>query len=260
LLKNVFEFGEVTAAEVMVPRTSLVAISHAATFDILLEEVAKTSHSRYPVIGASLDDIRGIIDFKKMAKPLSKGKLGLQTPIKSWICPAKFVPETTPLSELLPMMQRSHLAMVMVVDEFGGTAGLVTLKDLIAEIIGDGPESDISEDLTVQILDEYTFLVQAQMNMEEVNELLDLNLPVIDDYHTLGGFLLDKFQKIPVPGETLNYDNLELTVVSASGPRLNQIRISRQQPQGKNSVDVSDSEQMPIIPRKDDVSFDNGGL
>ncbi|OLT59090.1 hypothetical protein BJP37_08610 [Moorena bouillonii PNG] len=260
LLKNVFEFGEVLAAEVMVPRTSLVAISYAASFEILLEEVAKTSHSRYPVIGASLDDVRGIIDFKQLAKPLSKGKLGLQAPIKSWICPAKFVPETTPLSELLPMMQRSHLAMVMVVDEFGGTAGLVTLKDLIAEIIGDGPESDITEDLTVQILDEYTFLVQAQMNMEEVNELLDLNLPVIDDYHTLGGFMLDKFQKIPVPGETLNYENLELTVVSASGARLNQIRISRQQPQENNSVDVSDSDQMPIIPSKEDISFDNGGL
>ena len=117
--------------------------------------------------------------------------------------------------------------MVMVVDEFGGTAGLVTLKDLIAEIIGDNSEPESPEELPVQILDEQTFLVQAQMDLEEVNELLDLNLPLADEYQTLGGFLLYQFQKIPLQGETLNYDNLDLTVVSAEGPRVHQIRINR---------------------------------
>jgi CBS domain containing-hemolysin-like protein len=239
LLKNVFEFGEVEAVEVMVPRTSIAAIPSTATFQTLLEEIDQTGHSRYPVMGESLDDIQGIIYFKELAQPLSQGQLTPETSIFPWIRPARFVPESMSLSELLPLMQRSHLVMVMVVDEFGGTAGLVTLKDLIAEIIGDNPEPESTEELPVQILDEQTFLVQAQMDLEEVNELLDLNLPLADEYQTLGGFVLYQFQKIPVQGETLNYDNLNLTVVSAEGPRVHQIRIHRQEATSTSLEDIS---------------------
>ena len=123
---------------------------------------------------------------------------------------------------------RSHLA--IVVDEFGGTAGLVTLKDLIAEIIGEETEPENSEELTVQNLDQYTFMVQAQMDLAKVNELLDLDLPLTDEYQTLGGFLLYQFQKIPAQGEALHYHNLDFTIVSAEGPRLNEIRIERREP------------------------------
>ncbi|MEP0752532.1 hemolysin family protein [Trichocoleus sp. Lan] len=229
LLNNVFEFGEVLAEEVMVPRTSIASIPCEATFQIFLDEITTTGHSRYPVTGESLDDIRGIIYFKELAEPLAKGELTLDTPIQPWIRPARFVPEGQPLSELLPMMQRSHLAMAIVVDEFGGTAGLVTIEDLIAEIIGYEPKAEDKEELAVQILDEQTFLVQAQMNLEEVNEFLDLNLPLIDKYQTLGGFVLYHYQRIPTQGETLRFDNLELTIVSAEGPRLHQIRIHRRE-------------------------------
>ena len=229
LLNNVFEFGEVLASEVMVRRTSITAIPSTATLQTMLTEIAQTQHSRYPVIGESLDDIRGIIDFKELAQPLSKGNLSLEKTIDLWIRPARFVPEVMPLSELLPLMQRSHLAMVIVVDEFGGTAGLVTLKDLVAEIIGDNPKPESTDESPLKILDERTFLVQAQMNLEEVNEVLELNLPMIDEYQTLGGFVLYKFQKIPQKGESLYYENLELTVISAEGPRLDQIRIHRQE-------------------------------
>lgn len=239
LLNNVFEFGDVEAVEVMVPRTSIAAIPSTATFQTFLEEIAQTGHSRYPVTGESLDDIQGIIYFKELAEPLSQGHLTPETPIGSWIRPARFVPESMHLSELLPLMQRSQLAMVMVMDEFGGTAGLVTLEDLIAEIIGDNPEPESTEELTVQMLDEHTFLVQAQMDLEEVNELLDLNLPLADEYQTLAGFVLYQLQKIPVQGETLHYDNLDLTVVSAEGPRLHQIRIHRQEPTATNLDDLS---------------------
>lgn len=227
LLRNVFEFGDVTAGEVMVPRTSITAIPSTATFQMLLNEIASAGHTRYPVMGESLDDIRGIIDFIELAEPLAQGTLSLETSIQPWIRPIRFVPEYTPLSELLPVMQRNHLAMVMVVDEFGGTGGLVTIKDLIAEIIGDTGESENTEELIVQSLDEQTFLVQAQINLEELNDLLDLNLPLTDEYQTLGGFLQYEAQKLPTPGEILIYKNLEFTVVSAEGPRLDRIRIRR---------------------------------
>ena len=227
LLNNVFEFSEVQTQEIMVPRTSITALAQDTTFKTLLHQVATTGHSRYPVRGESLDDIQGIIDFKELALPLAQGKLNQETAVTPWIRPVRFVPEFMTLGELFPLMQRSRQLMVMVVDEFGGTAGLVTFDDVIAEIIGDETNRGNGEEIAFQRIDEQTFLVQAQMDIEEVNELLDVHLPFTEEYQTLAGFLLYQWQKIPVQGETLNYENLDLTVVSAEGPRLNKIRIHR---------------------------------
>lgn len=257
LLKNVFEFGEVLASEVMVPRPNIVAIPSTATIQALLEEIAKTGHSRYPVMGESLDDIRGLIYFKELAEPLAQDQLTLDTPIEPWTRPVRFVPEFTPLSQLLPLMQRSHLPMVIVVNEFGGTVGLVTLKDLIAEIIGNTPEPDSSQELAVQIIDDDTFLVQAQMGLEQVNELLNLDLPLTDEYQTLGGFVLYEFQKLPVPGETLLYKNIELTVMSAQGPRLHQIRIHRYKATAQLLGDISQSGIEPVVARTEETQTED---
>ncbi|GAB4378411.1 MAG: hemolysin family protein [Elainellaceae cyanobacterium] len=239
LLTNVFEFAEVSAGEVMVPRTSIVAIPKEASFQEFLQEVVSSGHSRYPAMGESLDDIQGIIHFKELAEPVVQGELTLDTPIKDWIRPAQFVSENMPLDELLRLMRRSGQAMVVVVDEYGGTAGLVTLQDLVAEIIGDTNESEgYDEEPTLQILDEQTFLVQAQTDLEEVNELLDLDLPVLEDYQTLGGFIIYQMQKIPTVGEMLVYGSYEMTIESAEGPRLERIQIRRVESPGDSSVDL----------------------
>ncbi|WP_375499115.1 hemolysin family protein [uncultured Nostoc sp.] len=235
LLNNVFEFGDVMTQDVMVPRTSIITLSKDATFQTLLKEMAATGYSRYPVIGESLDDVRGIVYFKDLAQPLAVGKLSLETQIQPWMHPARFVPKHTSLSELLPMMQQEKPAMVMVVNEFGSTVGLVTIKDVIAEIIGDASESESSDDLMIQMLDEHKFLVQAQINLEDLNEVLHLNLPLTREYQTLGGFLLYQLQKIPAKGETFRYQNLEFTVVSIVGPRLHQIQLQRLEELGVES-------------------------
>ncbi|NEQ33160.1 MAG: HlyC/CorC family transporter [Leptolyngbya sp. SIO4C5] len=227
LLNNIFEFREVTAGEVMVPRTSIAALPKQAVFQDLLDEIAASGHSRYPVMGDSLDDICGIIYFKELAAPLAAGSLPVDASIQSWIRPARFVPEYMPLHELLQLMQRSGQAMVMVVDEFGGTAGLVTLKDLTAEIIGEANEVEDDDNLIVKMIDEHTFLVRAQTDIEEVNELLDINLPLTEDYQTLGGFLIYRMQKIPTQGESLRYQDLNMTLMAADGPRLQEIMVHR---------------------------------
>ncbi len=227
LLNNVFEFGDVIAQEVMTPRTSITALSKDATFQNLLQEMISTGHSRYPIIGESLDDICGIVYFKDLAQPLAVGKLPPEANIQPWMRHARFVPEQTPLSELLPMMQQEKPAMVIVVNEFGGTVGLLTIQDVIAEIIGNAGEPDTINDLLVEMLDNQTFLVQAQINLEDLNEVLHLNLPLTKEYQTLGGFVLSQLQKIPVKDEVFYYDNLEFTVVSAVGPRLHQIQVRR---------------------------------
>lgn len=230
LLTNVFEFAEVSAGEVMVPRTSVVAVPKEATFQELLQEVASSGHSRFPVTGESLDDILGIIHFKELAEPMAEGRLTADSSIQPWLRPAQFVSENLSLNELLPMMQRTGQAMVIVVDDFGGTAGLVTLQDLAAEIIGEAKEPEDPEELDVQALGEQTFLVQAQMDLEEVNELLNLDLPLSEEYQTLGGFVIYQLQKIPAVGEQLRYGTYEMIIESAEGPRIERIRIRRLEP------------------------------
>ncbi|WP_331270813.1 transporter associated domain-containing protein, partial [Richelia intracellularis] len=136
----------------------------------------------------------------------------------------RFVPENTLLKDLLPTMQQAKPTMVIVVDEFGGTSGLVTIQDVIAQIIGETGEAD-STDEVFKLLNEQTFLVQAQINLEELNEILHINLPQRDGYQTLGGFLLYQLQKIPSVGEICQYQNIEFTVISLDGPRLHQIQI-----------------------------------
>ena len=229
LLNNIFEFSDVQVGEIMVQRPQIATLPIDATWQTLLQEVAATGHSCYPVVGKSLDDVQGIIHLKDLAEPVALGKLTLETQIHPWIRPAQFIPENTGLNELLPIMQKSlrqpsDSAMVIVVNEFGGTVGLVTIEDLIAEIIGNAGAVDRTDELLVR-LDEQTFLVQAQMNLEDLNKLLDLNLPQTNEYQTLGGFVLYQLQQIPAVGTTICYENLELTVMSVEGPRLNEIKI-----------------------------------
>ncbi|MEM1367750.1 MAG: hemolysin family protein [Cyanobacteria bacterium P01_H01_bin.15] len=225
LLNNVFEFGDVTVEAVMVPRTQMICLGSGATFAHLLAEISRTGHARFPVAGDSLDDIRGVLDFKNLAMSLAQGSLQFESAIADWASPPHFIPETTTLSELLPLMQRSSLKMVIVVDEYGGTSGLVTLQDLIAEIIGDDDNPQTQSAPELEQLDPRTYLVSAQVNLEDLNEELQLALPLIDEYQTLGGFLAYQWQKIPREGEVLRFDDLEFQVVRVDGQRLEQIQI-----------------------------------
>lgn len=231
ILNNILEFGDISASEIMIPRHQMAVISENATFGELLQEVAVTRHFRYPVTGESLDDILGIIDFKDLAVPLSERELTNYSLIKPWIKPVRFVPDAIPLSDLLTLMQRSCLKTAMVVDEYGRTSGLITLEDLVEEILGkSAPDEneDHENGVILQRLDDETVLVEAQMNLAELNEILGLNLPLLENYQTLGGFLLYQWQKIPLPNETLSYQNLTFTVITAQGPRLEKIRVHRQ--------------------------------
>lgn len=227
ILSNVFEFRGSTVEEIMVPRTRIAALSETATFQELLNEMVVSGHSRYPITGESLDDIRGILHFNDLAVPLSTGELTPDTAIAAWCSSAQAVPETLPLNELLAQMQQFAREMVIVVDEYGGTSGLVTLRDLTAEIIGDvdktSPETQIIQK------DSHTVIFPAQMDLEAVNERLSISLPTSDEYLSLGGFVIFEMQKIPQVNERLIYQkltqNLEFTIVAAEGPRLSKIQI-----------------------------------
>lgn len=226
LLSNVFEFGDVEAIEVMTPRVNIKALHLCANYRDLWLEVADTKHSRYPIIGDSLDDIRGIIDFKDCVSLLQDNSLNVETSLENFIKPVRFLPESTSLSELLTIMQQSRLKMVIIVDEYGGTSGLVTMQDLINEILGTDENSYDDETYNITIIDEQNFLIPAQINLEELNDLLDFNLPLIDDYQTLGGFLVYHWQKIPKLHEVFHFDNYQFTVMDMDSPRINKIKIT----------------------------------
>ncbi len=225
ILNNVFEFRDATVEEIMVPRTRIAALSRQATFQDLLDEIVVSGHSRYPVMGESLDDILGIIHFNDLASALSEGALQPDTIISPWVTPARVVPESLPLSELRNQMRRSAREMAIAVDEYGGTAGLVTFRDLAAEIIGDVGGTD--PDAQIVIKDSQTIIFPAQTDLEEVNERLSLSLPTSDAYLTLGGFVIYELQKIPAVNDKLPYRDLVLTVLAAEGPKLVKIQIRR---------------------------------
>lgn len=225
ILNNVFEFRDATVEEIMVPRTRISALPSRATFQDLLNEIVVSGHSRYPVMGESLDDILGIVHFNDLALALSEGILQPDTLISPWVTPARVVPESLPLSELRNQMQRSAREMAIAVDEYGGTAGLVTFRDLAAEIIGD--VGGIDPDAQIVVKDGQTIIFPAQTDLEDVNERLSLALPTSDAYLTLGGFVIYEMQKIPTVNDKLPYQDLVLTVLAAEGPKLTKIQIRR---------------------------------
>ncbi len=227
ILNNVFETRDFTVEDIMVPRTQIVALEDTATWQDLLNIVVETGYSQFPLLGDSLDSISGILDFKAMAEPLAKGQLTVTTPVSPWMKEARVVPTDVPLSDLLSRMQRSNNSMMIVVDNYGGTAGLVTWSDVTSELIGDEDENIPGD---IAYLDDYSVLVPAQMEIDVVNKQFALALPATDDYQTLAGFVIHSLQKIPAAGEQLAYsDDLVFTVKTVKGPKLEQIQITRHQ-------------------------------
>lgn len=227
LLENVFEFGDAVASDVMVPRTSIDAIPLGSTIKEVFAEVAESGHSRYPFYEDSLDTVLGMVHIKDLITRLAQGELQFSDDIEPLVRPIQFVPENKRISELLTQMQRERQAMVIVVDEFGGTAGLLTIENLLEELVGNIADEGEQPPAEIVMLDERTALVQAQTDLEDVNEHLDLELPLSDEYKTLGGFLMYQLRKVPEPGEQFIFENLELTVLEMEGPRLERIRLAR---------------------------------
>jgi CBS domain containing-hemolysin-like protein len=226
VLTKIFEFADTIATDVMVPSTQIVTVPQLANCQALLIKVATTGYSRYPVTDTSLNKIIGVVSFKDFVPLIAQGKSAGQIPIEKWIQPVEFVAESTLVSVVLNQMQQSDTHMTIVVDEFGNTAGLITRQDAIAEMIGMKVTSDRQTPLLQKLVDG-TFLVQAQINLEDLNEQLNISLPLADDYQTLAGFLLNKLQHFPQDGESLDYEDWNFTVVSTVGPRIDRVRIRK---------------------------------
>jgi len=223
MIHSIFEFADTTVREVMIPRIDMVTLESDATVDEAVDVALQGGFSRIPVYEETIDNIIGVLFTKDMLKQLREDHNSL--PIRELVRPAYFVPETKKLDDLLrEIRQRTHMA--IVVDEYGSVAGLVTIEDLVEEIVGDiQDEYDREENLYEQVT-QYEYIFDAKINLDEFNELMDTDLEN-EDYETLGGFLLGQLDKIPVPGDTITYKNLTFAVLTTRGLRITKVKVER---------------------------------
>ena len=225
ILEGVFALRDMQVREVMVPRSGMVTLPVEVRFAELMEAVHRTRHARFPVIGQSLDDVRGVLDLRRLAEPIARGELQKDSALEPYLSPAERVSETSNLAELLAIIRSGH-PLLLVVDEHGGTEGLVTAADLTGEIVGDEPEYESAEpDLQAIEGQEGAWLVAGDLEILELNRQLDLDLPEASDHHTLAGFLLERLQHIPAAGEALRHNGVQFEIITMKGPRIVQVRL-----------------------------------
>ena len=222
MLEGLFSLRDTPVREVMVPRSGMVTLPLEVRFAELMEAVHSTNHARFPVIGSSLDDVRGLLDLRNLAEAIAKGELRSDSPLAPYVSPVTKVQETTPLAELLPVI-RSGQPLLVVVDEHGGTEGLVTVADLTSEIVGDDDDPENPED-DLQQLQEHSWLVAGDLEIYELNRELSLQLPESDEHHTLAGFLLEQGC---APGESLRWKGHQFLIMAMDGPRIERVEITR---------------------------------
>lgn len=227
MLINVFAFADRPAYQAMLPRTVVATIDHDATIRTFLDRFAETGHTRFPVLGpGGIDDVKGIISAKDLLVALRNGQIELDQPITPLIRPAVFVPESKRIGDLLQELRHKHERMVILIDEYGGMAGVVTMEDLVEEIVGELDDELEHDEVELRTIDERTSVVEGQIRVEDVNEELDLDIPH-GDYETLAGFILERLGRLPNAGDTVNYKSVRLKVLEMQGPRIRRIEITR---------------------------------
>ncbi|HAX81680.1 MAG TPA: HlyC/CorC family transporter [Actinobacteria bacterium] len=222
LISSVLEFTDAIVREVMVPRIDMVTVSSAADSGTALAVVVASGRSRIPVTGDNLDDVLGVLYARDLLRFQDSG--AGPAPVRSLMRPAHFVPQTKRVSELLRELQREKVHLAIVVDEFGGTAGLVTIEDLIEEIVGEISDEYDTEELMIEESDD-GYLIDARLSVEDLSALVGMRLPD-DDWDTVGGLILGLAGRVPEEGETFEVEGLRLTAERVQGRRVSRVRVT----------------------------------
>lgn len=224
MIHSIFEFADTPVREVMIPRIDIVALASDLTVEQAVDQALEGGFSRIPVYEATLDNIVGVLYTKDMLKQMREGHDA--QPIRNLVRPAYFVPETKKLDDLLREIRQKRVHMMMVIDEYGSVSGLVTIEDLVEEIVGDiQDEYDHEEMLYEQVNDhEYTF--SARISIDDFNELMETKLEN-EEYDTLGGFLYAQLDKIPVAGDTITFGHHRFTILTTRGRRIVKVQVEK---------------------------------
>jgi CBS domain containing-hemolysin-like protein len=223
LIRSIIDFGDTVAREVMVPRTDMVAIECDVTVSAAIEVAIAHGYSRIPAYQSSIDDVQGIVYVKDLMRASREHRAS--STVATLLRPAHFIPETKKVASLMREMQAASFHLAMVVDEYGGTVGLVTLEDIIEELVGEIVDEYDVEDPVVEPLADGAVRVNARMPLDELNELLDLDLPE-GDWDTVGGLVFDHLGHVPVEGEELVLQGHVLRAERVQGRRIGRIRIT----------------------------------
>ncbi len=227
LIHSIFEFGDTTVREIMVPRTDMICLDVTTTHEKLLETIRTSQHTRIPIFDASIDNIIGVLHTKDL---LTHYPLDETFQLRKVIRRAIFVPEAKLIHELLKQLQEQRVHMAIAVDEYGGTAGLVTLEDVIEEIVGEIQDEHDAERPLWTRLDERTVVVDAKLDVETVNSILDEDvIPTDQDFETLGGFLLAEIGDFPEAKTAVEYHNYEFIIEEVRAHRLGRVRIVKRE-------------------------------
>jgi CBS domain containing-hemolysin-like protein len=228
MLHNVFAFGDKKVTEAMVPRTELVTIDEGAVVADAVSLISEEGYSRYPVIRESVDHIVGLLYIKDIIRKMATEEVPSDAPIKKFIRDAYYIPESKMVSAILDDMQKNKFQIAIIVDEHGGTTGLITLEDIMEEIVG-GLQDEfeaIEAEKEVEIVDERTFVVSGNTGMDEINELVGVNLES-EEYHTIGGFIFGLFGHLPKVGEQLRFHDLRFLIIEMDGKKIEKMKITR---------------------------------
>jgi CBS domain containing-hemolysin-like protein len=224
LIHSIFEFGDTIVREVMVPRPDMVAVDWRKSVRAVMDSVLRHGYSRIPVFREDLDDIVGIVYAKDVLKTLHQGKT--EMPLQDLVREAHFVPESKRCAELLREMQKEKFHIAMVVDEHGSVSGLVTLEDLLEELVGEITDEYDRDEPLLEPVGEDSYRVDGRMPIDELNELLQVDLPD-DEWDTIAGLVLGLFGRIPKQGEEIRFDGLVFRAERVLGRRIAKILVTR---------------------------------
>lgn len=225
MLEKVLEFGDRQVHEVMTPRTEIVWVEKGTKLRQFLDLYSKHTHTRFPVYETDMDNVIGLLSIKDIMKAIANNEIAYTDAVSGVFRQAYFVPETKLVSHLVSELQQAGHQMAILIDEYGGTAGLVTLKRLTEEIVGRGGEEGIPLVPEVTPIDDYTFAVDASIRLEEANEELNLGLPE-GDYETLAGFLLHLIGRIPYKGEQISYNKVTFIISEVSNVKIEALTVT----------------------------------
>lgn len=235
LIQSAIEFGDTRVGEVMTPRTGIVALPKTATVRDARKVIIESKHSRLPVYRDQIDNVEGIIYLRDLLPSLSMGKA--DAPIAPFMRPFYAVPETKPVAELLAEMQKAHVYMAIVIDEYGGVAGLVTVEDILEEIVGEIEDEDISGEETKQIIPagDGSYEVLGAVEIGKIEKLFSMEIAA-DDFTTIAGFVIAQKGSVPSQGEHLSFHGLEVEVLDADERRISRLRLRRTADVGAEKV------------------------
>ncbi len=228
MINNIFEFDDTNAGDIMTHRTDITALPDTAKIKDIADAAIEDGVSRIPIYHEDLDDILGIIYVKDLLKFVGR-EIGEEESIKDFIREPLYVPESIPCGRLFEKMTETHVQLAIVVDEYGGTAGLVTLEDIVEELVGDIADEYDEEEQSVKKLDDNTYIFDGVTDIEDVEDVLGIKFPE-GDYDTLAGFVISRLGYLPSEDDKdakIEYNNIEFTVLSVEDRRIEEIKAHR---------------------------------